>query len=63
MTDFRQSVLYCAICYFVRQGVPNPAIVVLNGQSVCEEHEGYVQGDPHASAIALAQEQEQEARR
>jgi hypothetical protein len=51
-------VLYCSVCLFVREGVAERAVAVINGQSVCEDHMGYVQGEPHTRAIATARKEE-----
>ncbi len=51
--------LFCIICCFVpgKSREDNPggeADIIINGQSVCLEHSGYVQGGNFSSAINTA---------
>lgn len=52
MTD-----LICALCMFTRED-PNEAETIINGQAVCEDHGGYVQGERFSVALGLLREQE-----
>jgi hypothetical protein len=56
--EVQPFVLYCSVCLFVREGVAERAVAVINGQSVCEDHMGYVQGEPHSRAIATARKED-----
>lgn len=44
----------CAICMFVHMGEAADAIMILNGQSVCEDHTWTLGGGEHSRAINLA---------
>lgn len=49
----------CAICLFVvGNGEARLADTTINGQAVCLEHIGYVQGGSHAVALNLARAHE-----
>jgi hypothetical protein len=51
------SVLACSLCLFTRTEA-NAAVTVLNGQAVCEDHLGYVQGGDHFIALRTVRLQE-----
>lgn len=53
----------CAICYYIRDGDERPADLTINGQSLCLEHIGYVQGGSFAVALNLARSHEAERAR
>lgn len=48
--DAERPGLLCAFCLFTREH-GEPAVTVLNGQAVCDEHNGYAQGGEHAHAL------------
>ena len=50
--------LDCAICLFTVEGRANEADTVINGQAVCMDHAGYVQGGDFTRAIALAKSEQ-----
>lgn len=45
--------LKCVFCYFVRRDNPQPAITVMNGQAVCDDHTYYVQGGEFTRILRL----------
>lgn len=45
--------LKCVFCYFVRREHPEPAITVMNGQAVCDDHTYYVQGGEFTRILRL----------
>lgn len=45
--------LYCCICLHLRE-TASEAYTVMNGQAVCEDHTGYVQGGLFTAALAEA---------
>jgi hypothetical protein len=49
--------LYCALCYFVRSDAEE-AVTVINGQAVCDDHLGYVQGGVFTQALILVKRNE-----
>lgn len=55
--------LLCIICSYVGQSEGNPkheAEIIINGQSVCIEHSGYVQGGDFSLAVARARRDHEE---
>lgn len=48
----------CVFCYFVRT-VPEPAITVMNGQAVCEDHTYYAQGGEFTKILTMVKRDEQ----
>jgi hypothetical protein len=44
--------LKCCFCIFVRQDI-QPAITVMNGHAVCEDHNYYVQGGDFAKILRM----------
>jgi len=53
--------LYCCLCLHARAGTANDAVTVINGQAVCYDHMGYVQGGQFTIALGLVKEQEPDA--
>ena len=51
-------VLYCCLCLHVREGVASAADTIINGQAVCYDHMGYVQGGAFSAALAIVKETE-----
>lgn len=49
--------LSCAFCRVVRpkppEGYNYPAVTVINGQAVCDDHAYYVQGGEHGHILAI----------
>jgi len=50
--------LSCSLCLFTRTGVANEAATIINGQAVCEDHMGYVQGGSFSVALATVRKEE-----
>lgn len=51
--------LVCAVCLYVRDGVASPAITVIEGYAVCEDHLGYVaQGTTFATIVRSVRREE-----
>ena len=48
--------LVCAICLYTRKGVVTPAVTIIDGLAVCEDHLGYVRHDAINYAIRDAKE-------
>lgn len=48
--------LYCCICLYIRIGVAEDAITVINGHAVCEDHLGVVSSPAVNNAIQLHRE-------
>lgn len=49
--------MICSICLFVGGTVPVRRVTVINGQAVCPEHSGLVQGGEHRAALYRLVEQ------
>lgn len=47
------QMLYCTFCMYVRKEENKPAITIVNGQAVCEDHAYYVQGGEHGRILAV----------
>jgi hypothetical protein len=45
-------VLHCCLCLHSREGVAAEAVTIMNGQAVCYDHMGYVQGGAFSAALA-----------
>jgi hypothetical protein len=50
--------LKCVFCLYVRKDNPEPAITIMNGQAVCDDHSYYVQGGEFARALTIIQRDE-----
>lgn len=50
--------LRCCLCLHAREGVAPEADTVINGQAVCYDHMGYVQGGLFSQALATVREHE-----
>ena len=50
--------LICCLCLFARTGAASPADTIINGQAVCIDHAGYVQGGEFSSALNAAVREE-----
>ena len=50
--------LFCAICLHVGGGEAQEADTIINGQAVCLDHAGYVQGGLFTQALALARREQ-----
>lgn len=48
------QVLVCAICLYVIEGVASPAVTVISGLAVCEDHAGRAQGSGELWRIIAA---------
>jgi hypothetical protein len=46
--------LKCGICLYIRTGVAEDAITVIEGYAVCEDHMGYVAQGTRFTAITQA---------
>lgn len=46
--------LHCAVCLYIREGVAEEAITVMNGYAVCEDHMGIVRGGTDAIYYAIS---------
>lgn len=55
--DGRRPCLFCAICLFSAE-MAQEADTVINGQAVCLDHAGYVQGGEFTRAIALVKREQ-----
>jgi hypothetical protein len=50
--------LYCCLCLHSGAEVAKHACTVINGQAVCYEHMGYVQGGKFSAALGLVKREE-----
>ena len=66
MTDTRAAAvapaLVCCICLFVGESEDPQPITIMNGQLVCEPHNGYVQGGDHVQALIAYRREHPEAK-
>jgi hypothetical protein len=54
--------IVCAVCLYIRTGVAESAITVIEGYAVCEDHLGYVaQGQRFASILETARRESDSA--
>jgi hypothetical protein len=44
--------LYCSLCLHAREGLASAAATIINGQAVCYDHMGYVQGGSWSLALS-----------
>lgn len=45
--------LYCVFCMYVRKEENKPAVTIMNGQAVCEDHAYYAQGGELSRILAV----------
>lgn len=54
--------LFCCLCLHARAGLANEADTVINGQAVCYDHMGYVQGGQFTLALGAVKEHDAKAK-